>query len=376
MRIGILTFPNSTSHGASLQMYALYRTTADMGYDVEIMNYHNAYMKSNLHCARMQKQSKPVRAIKLKLNQLIHCRQYMGFRRFESRMTKFPEKPVSDKTRLPEIGSRYGAVICGSDQVWNPDITDADLSYFLDFCGPETARISYAPSFGVETLPESLGHAAGEELKRFFRISVREESGRQLIRQIACRDAQLVVDPTLLMDAREWMEHETAHPAAKGEYILYYTVRSSDSLWRYCKNLAKKHNLKILRIGSNVISKHLKRSDGVEYVCDVSPDEWLYLVHHACCVVTNSFHGTAFSINYRKNFFVELSSLTNSRLSHIVSVLGLEDRIVKNEEASLPLETDYSQTERVLPTLRGESLEYLRRALKEAFEKNEEIRHS
>lgn len=376
MKIGILTFPNSTSHGATLQMFALYNTAAAMGYDPEIINYHNNYMKSYQHYTNSQKQSSLKRTAKLAMHHLIHCRMYSGFRKFEKNMMLYPRKTVSDKDLLPEIGRRYDAVICGSDQVWNPDITDSDMSYYFDFCGPETDRISYAPSFGVDALPESLGNAVGEELNKFFRISVREETGRQLVSQTCGRDAQLVVDPTMLMDAEDWTAHEQPHPAAKGDYILYYTVRSSESLWQYCKKLAKEKNLKILRIGSNFISRQLKNDDSVEYVCDVSPGEWLYLVHHARCVVTNSFHGTAFSINYRKNFFVEFSSLTNSRLSHIVNVLGLEDRIVSNAESHAPMETDYTKTDLVLPALREESLDFLRNALEASRKKHEKTNNS
>ena len=376
MKIGILTFPNSTSHGATLQMFALYNTTAAMGYDVEIINYHNAYMKSYQHYEKMQKKSRLERAAKLAMHHLIHSRMYAGFRKFEKNMVLYPRKAVSDKALLPAIGKRYGAAICGSDQVWNPDITDSDMSYYFDFCGPETDRISYAPSFGVDSLSKPLAGAVGEELNKFFRISVREESGRQLVSQTAGREAQLVVDPTMLMDAEAWTAYEQPHPAAKGDYILYYTVRSSESLWQYCKKLAKEQNLKILRIGSNFISRQLKNNETVEYVCDVSPGEWLYLVHHARCVVTNSFHGTAFSINYRKNFFVEFSSLTNTRLAHIVSVLGLEEQVVRNAENTAPVETDYTTTNAVLPALREESLNFLKNALDASCEKHEKTHNT
>lgn len=371
MKVGILTFPNSTSYGASLQMYALYHTVEEMGYEAEAINYFNAHMKGNLHLEKMQKLSPWKRMIRVRLTQLLHCRQHLGFWMFEKSMTKYPSRSFSAREQLPEIGERYGAVICGSDQVWNPDITNADLSYFLDFCGQKTARISYAPSFGVESLSESLSYAVTKELNRFSWLSVREESGRKLIRQIANRDAQLVVDPTLLMNAQQWTQYEISHPAVKGDYILYYTVRSSASLWQYCTNLAQRHNLKILRIGSNVISRNKKRNDMVEYVCDVSPGEWLYLVHHARCVVTNSFHGTAFSINYRKDFYVEFSSLTNSRLTHIINTLGLENQVVSSVEPSLSIKTDYTKTAQVLPLIREESRNYLEQALADAFERYE-----
>lgn len=376
MKIGILTFPNSTSYGAALQMYALYRTVEELGFDAEIINYVNSHMKACLHMTRMQKCGSLERKIRVALTQLLHCRQHLGFHKFEAQMVKYPPGSFSDKARLPQIGNRYAAMICGSDQVWNPDITNADLSYFLDFCSEDTARISYAPSFGVEKLPDHLCAPVKRELEQFRRISVREEAGRQIIRSAAQRQAALVIDPTLLLEAHRWREQEIPHSAARGDYILYYTVRSSDSLWRYCQELAKKHGLKILRIGSNVIRNSLRRSDAVEYVCDVSPGEWLYLMHHARCVVTNSFHGTAFSIIYRKDFFVEFSSLTNSRLAQIINTLGLNDQVVTSGAVPDSLGADYRNTEAVLPQIREESLNFLKLALKEVSEKHEKTQRS
>ena len=347
-------------------MCALYRTVKELGHEPELVNYQNRWMKEGRHTSAMQNRSRCSRWLKRKASALLHLRMHLGFRRFENEMKKYPKRPASDKGMLFEIGKRYDAVVCGSDQVWNPDITGRDLSYFLDFCGLETDRISYAPSFGVESLPQTFGEAAKKELLRFSHISVREEAGQNIIRELTGREAQLVIDPTLLLDSQEWTTYEKAHPSAKGEYILFYTVRTAnDTLWRYCRNLAKKCNLKILRIGGNIITKKTKNENGVEYICDASPEEWLYLVHNAKYVVTNSFHGTAFAINYRKDFFVEFSSLTNSRLSQIVNMLGLEAQIVKGEEAVLPLKTDYSHTEKVLPQLRMESLRFLQQAFVE-----------
>lgn len=364
MKVGILTFPNSPSHGATLQMFALYQSVKKLGHEAEILNYQSQWMKDGLHTTAGQKRAACSRWLKKTGADLLHLRGRLGFRRFEKNLTKYPRRAFTNKKYLPEVGARYDAVICGSDQVWNPDITGCDLSYFLDFCGENTARVAYAPSFGVESLSRDFGQAAAKELAQFSHLSVREAAGQAIIRETTGAEAQLVADPTLLMDDKEWENYEKPHPQAKGEYILYYTIRTANgNLWNYCRNLAEKCNLKILRIGGNAINRKSRSTDGVEYVCDVSPEEWLYLMHHAKYVVTNSFHGTAFAINYRKNFFVEFSSLTNSRLSHIVNTLGLEAQVVTGPEATLPLKTDYSRAEERLSALRAESVQFLQRAL-------------
>lgn len=365
MKAGIMTFPNSTSYGAVLQMFALYRTVKKLGYEAEIINYHNSYMKSGKHMLS------PGRILRSKLTGLLHTRMHTSFQKFEKQMVKIPEKHFSDKKRLRKIAERYSAVICGSDQVWNPNITNGDLSFFLDFCGLNTSRIAYAPSFGVETLSEEFGKAVAQELKCFSSLSVREEGGNNIIQQLLGQPTQVVVDPTLLLDGCEWERYEVPCPEAQGDYILYYTIRSSDTLWEFCKFLAQKHNLKILRIGGNRISKKYRKNGNVQYVSDAGPGEWLYLLHHARYVVTNSFHGTAFSINYRKNFFVEFSSATNSRLEHITKVLGLEECVVRAGDNILTEKTDYSQTEQVLPAMIQSSRQYLKTALEDAYAKHE-----
>lgn len=371
MKVGIMTFPNSESHGAELQMFALYQVCRELGYDTEIINYHNQWMKHEKHLTYSQKGSKAAWGKKV-IRDLLHQRMKAEFKVFENQMQKYPSLPTSDKKKLRELGERYGAVICGSDQVWNPDITNYDLSYFLDFCGSDTSRISYAPSFGVETISEEYGAQIRGELEKFDSISVRENTGRRIIMQLTGANAQLVLDPTFLINADQWFLYEKAQPQAKEAYILYYTIRGSKTLWNHCQELSKKTNMKILRIGSNAISKHLKKTDDVEYVCDVGPAEWLYLIHNASYVVTNSFHGTAFSINYRKNFYVEFSSLTNSRLAHIVSLLGLEDRVLKEDSPIIPSATDYSQTEMVLPKLKEESAAFLKHSLQRAVTKQKD----
>jgi len=113
------------------------------------------------------------------------------------------------------------------------------------------------------------------------------------------------------------------------------------------------------------LSNLKKQNNTVKYIVDIGPEQWLYFFHHAECVVTNSFHGTAFSINYRKNFYVEFSSLTNSRLEQIVRTFGLEERIVDQQSKPQMSMIDYSLTESILPLLREKSMSFLRQALEQ-----------
>lgn len=371
MKIGILTFPNSRSYGASLQMFALYSACQCLGYDAEIINYYNLWMKQEKHMSIGRGKNALVSLGKRKTYNLIHIGMKLQFAQFEKRMQKYPKKPIVDPKQLQTIANRYSAVICGSDQVWNPYITNKDLSFFLDFCGEKTKRISYAPSFGVEDLKAPYAEAVTEELGKFDFLSIREETGKSLIKKLSGLDSTIVVDPTFLLDGKQWQTYEKFHPQANGEYILYFTVHNSKKLWKHCMDLAKKTNMKILRVGSNIISKQFKKEKGMEYVCDIGPAQWLYLVRNASFVITNSFHGTAFSIIFRKNFYVEFSSLTNSRLSNIVKLMGLEARVLQGDNEITPSVTDYSTTEVVLPKFISESVAFLEAALKNTTLKQE-----
>ncbi len=363
MKVGVLTFPNSTSYGATLQMYALYRTVNKLGHSASVINYHNAYMKAGKHMLGARGASISAK-LKRKASDLLHCTLYRNFRSFEKRnMTFLPRKPFSDKANLISVGRELDAVVCGSDQVWNPDITDSDLSFFLDFCGEGTRRISYAPSFGVESITPELAGAVSAELGKFHAVSVREEQGRKLIKEMTGEDVSVVVDPTMLLCAREWRELEREYPVGDGEYILYYTIRSSHSLMKYCRELSERTGLRVIAVGGNIIKSLKSRGGMIEYASDISPEQWLYLVDHARYVVTNSFHGTAFSINFRKDFYVEFSSATNSRLAHITTVLGLESRVVREGMQAQPADCDYTVAEERLPILCDESLKYLKEAL-------------
>ena len=128
MKIGIMTFPNTTSYGAVLQMYGLYRAIERTGGEAEIVNYQNSFMKEKRHTSAGQKRAGLAGKLRLCAANLLHTRQTLGFQKFEKKMRRYPEKPLNDAAGLPDLAKRYDGVICGSDQVWNPGITDMALS--------------------------------------------------------------------------------------------------------------------------------------------------------------------------------------------------------------------------------------------------------
>ena len=362
MKVGILTFPNSVSYGACLQMIALQNTVRRLGHEVEIINYYNPYMKAEKHTDKGR--SGPERTLRRRFRRLTHRRLYSRFARFEQQHAAYyPARAFTDKERLPEIGGRYDAVICGSDQVWNPYITDTDVSYFLDFCGETTKRVAYAPSFGVERFPDGFEALIAPELRRFHALSARELPGKELVERLTGRETAVVVDPTWLVDAADWAAMEQPHPAATGDYVLYFVVNRSKELLARCRAFAKSRGLKVVVVGGNPVTAAKNKDPMLAYALDVGPAQWLYLVHHAKHIFTNSFHGTAFSVLFERDVYVQVPSHNGSRLRQVLESLGMEHREVREGEALTETAVDYARTRDVFTQLKERSLTYLENAL-------------
>ena len=138
-------------------------------------------------------------------------------------------------------------------------------------------------------------------------------------------------------------------------------MRRSEQLLKFCLEKAAQQGLRVVFVGGNAF-KQLK-DKRMEYAYDLSPGQWLYLFSHAKYVVTNSFHGTAFSIHYKKNFFLEMSSLTNSRLEQIVETAGLQDRVLGPNCATMDTDVDYDRVYRRLEREKELSAAYLKEAI-------------
>lgn len=364
MKIGIMTFPNMTSYGCTLQMYALYRAVEQAGAEAEIINYRNEYMKARRHTSAGRGKSTIKSALRVIATKTLHLRQITAFRRFEQRLSQYPVKVTSEKGLLMEAAKRYDGVICGSDQVWNPLITDADLSYFLNFCGPDTKRIAYAPSFGISEFSDEFTEMIRPELEKFRHLSVREDVGVRYVESLVNRKVDTVLDPTFLIPKQDWIALEKSHPLAKGKYVLCFPVRKSAALIRFGRELAEKKNATLIVVEGNLLTQLRNKNKRIQYALDISPEEWLYLLHHADCVVTNSFHGAAFSIHYQKDFYLECSSAkANSRLEQLAVFCGLESRVIRDGFDGIDTHIDYDNVEARIAPARQASLDYLKQSI-------------
>ena len=266
---------------------------------------------------------------------------------------------------------QYSAVLVGSDQLWLPSNIEADY-YTLTWVPDEVNKIAYATSFGVSFLPAYLSEKTAAFLKRIEHIAVREERGRELVKQYAGRQVPLVCDPTLLFTAEDWMCIQKKEPIISGNYILCYFLGNNTEDRAFAKRLREKTGYKIVALLhlDEYIKTDCNYADETPY--DVGPGELLNLIRNATYICTDSFHGSVFSILYQKQSFTSMRIrkegvlCTNSRIDSLFNTLGVTGRKIdgsEDVEECMTRTLDYPVIHQKIAAFREESLQYLKNAL-------------
>ena len=270
--------------------------------------------------------------------------------------------------------SDYDMFLVGSDQVWNaPRVGCLDV-YMCDFLHRKRSGLSYAASFAIDTIPENLKDDYTKYIQNMKTLLVREARGVELCRQLGRDDARHVVDPTLLLEGKDYDELTTRPTAlvGEGDYVLVYSLTSSMKIYREASKLAKRNNCKMVmlkRVPCPPLATSFK--DAIDLL-EVGPAEFISLIKYAKCVVTGSYHALMFSILMHTNFYIYMddASAENSRLLSSLAMFGLENQL-HYETSSLPKDLpqiDYSIVDTILAVKREESLVLLRRSIVEKLE--------
>lgn len=378
MKVGILTILNVNNYGAELQCCALYRKLQQLGYDAEVINYLFGIHPE--HVFDGEKRSVPIplkQLIKVKLLPVVQnmfCLFHQKNKRLRNkRFDEFHAKYNHlTSTVYPSVKSLYEAkfnydVLCiGSDQVWNYMKGYSLEPFFACFDKNNTKKITYASSIGLSSLSVEAEQVFKKELANFAYISVREQQASEILEKLLNRKIDVVLDPTLILNKQEWIEVAKYDMCPKEKYLLVYivTIKPCDYVLTLARHIAKQRNLKIVRICRDAYPEH--SGSDVEEILTAGPSDFVGLFSKAEFVVTNSFHGTVFSINFSKPFYSVIKShhSTNSRLTSILKKLGLEDRIVP-VGSQLPMisDIDFSGPSAKLEAERKLSIEYINKAL-------------
>lgn len=293
----------------------------------------------------------------------------------ESRIRK-SQVYVSLEDLANKCSDNYETVLIGSDQLWLPANIAADY-YTLNFVPDKVNSVAYATSFGVSELPRDIVEMAGKFLSRIKHISVREQAGQKIIKELTGRTVPVVCDPTLLFTGEEWMEIQQKDRIIEEPYIFCYFIGSTRIHRDFVRRLKKETGLKIVALTH--VDHYMKSDEGyADYTpYDIGPSEFLNLIRNASYVCTDSFHSTVFSILYKKEFFEfkryteNTKQSTNSRLDTLFDLVDIHDRMLDGDEdiqKCLNLKIDYEKVHRNLALVREESYRYLRAALEDNFE--------
>jgi hypothetical protein len=374
VKIGIITIFKANNYGAELQAFALQNKLELMGHESELIDYPFYKHPTHVTC----RQSKPLFDIGLK-NRLkeqvypflksaqnfsirndIQTREIkMGaFHQAHSRLSKVCYNSMET---LYAADLPYDLFMVGSDQVWNPRMNSSLDPYFLTFVPADKPRVSYASSFGVSTLPEHTKPVYRERLKNFKALSVREEQGMRVIQDLLGKSPEHVLDPTLLLNENDWVQ-VASQVDLVDPYILIYELMPCSSLADVAQRLVQQmRRLCIVRIRGGVGSK---TRPGIIEINDAGPSEFVSLFQGASAVVTNSFHGTAFAINFRKPVYPVIPARMHnaSRIESLLGLLGLSDRLI-NEQSNMDVaqlkKIDYDNVMGRLECERKKSVNYL-----------------
>lgn len=301
-RIGIITFHESPNYGALLQAYALKTYIEGLGYEVCFINYKNKKRQyAQVHGLRK------VRSIIWNLT----FYKLLSSKKRAARTNEFREEylPITSScyTSEEEIKKNppdLDVYITGSDQVWNPRNTNGDQTYFLDFVPQGKKKISFAPSFGAASISDSFMEKCKDNVSDIDFLSVRERKGAELVRKMLGRNAEVVCDPVFLLSPVQW--HDISKRVISGKYILCYYMPGDSivesGIAAIANSLSKQTGYPIINIGKKEYERVKFWNKNQRY--DLGPAEFVAAIENAEYVITNSFHGSAFSLIFEKPLFV------------------------------------------------------------------------
>lgn len=323
LRIKIITCHDVYNAGASLQAFALSLYLRQLGHDVEIINYKPVYLRHYvLWGVRNLKYDKPIlREVYnlLKLPGRIKDRtekRKKNFDQFTSTYLPVTKQTYANNEKLkinPPLADLY---IAGSDQIWNTLFQNGkDPAFYLDFAPKNAICASYAASFATEDIALEWKDQVCEWIRQLDFVSVREKSGINIIQELGVRDVYQVLDPVFLISSQMWNEIVRKMENLE-EYLLIYDFDNNEQLNKQAKMLAEKNKLKIFSVFPNAICDKCFSEEG--------PLIFVKLIKNATIVLSNSFHATAFSIIFEKQFIVfDRKEEINTRMRDLLESLDI-----------------------------------------------------
>lgn len=326
MKIGLVTIAHGQNYGNRLQNYAIQNILEKRGHTVETIRHpyygFSIFVKIRIYIKKL---------IRIKYTK--EARRIEKFNRFNSKYIKFSKFYVDSGNVNKEISNYYDAFLCGSDQIWNPNYFIEKDSYFLTFVEGKK-KIALSASFGLEKIEDSDEQVRiAENLRQLTSISVREKSAQKIVKDLSGRDAVHVIDPTLYLSQKEWMNIEKKPKGIEpNKYVLCYL------LGKYPKEKIDRIRKKFEKINKSVILleneyTNLGLCSDKEFSMD--PAEFIWLIRNSYMVLTDSFHAMIFSIIFKKNFAVikrdTIEEDISTRIINLIEMFNIENAYYQDE---------------------------------------------
>lgn len=353
----MLTFQDTRNFGACLQAIALQRKVSELGYDIEIINYHNDRIYKN-----------EVECVKFPFNSIKNILRWILFIRKENNKLHVLQNEMKQYSKLSNIQYRkdsiknsngnYDTFLVGSDQVWALNLTDHDYTYYLDFVEKSKIKLSFASSISDEK-SFSEDKIAQSLLKEFSQISVREEDAKNIIKTTIDRDVAWVCDPTMLFDSNEW-DKLVSPVEYKGKYVFVYFTDPKNKIFEDALRYARENDCEVLFCNSGRKKKDIKN------VHPKSLSEWIGLIKHAQAIFTASYHGMLFSLYYNRPL-IFYNRNQKSRMYSLSKLMKIEDNNGELFSEKIIPEINYKEVNSVMTEFREYSIDVLKRTLEDAI---------
>ncbi len=367
-KASIITIVDNQNFGTYLQAFALCVVIEKLGFEAELIDYTRPsqtflYLLKHrvLNTAIFLKW--PKRLYELLIQIRIRHKDKKFVKCF---LSKISYSSYSQLKSNPPIADFY---ITGSDQVWNSWYNcGIDRSFYLDFGDCNIPRFSYASSIGMSSIPENERAEMSSLLSRYRSISLREQSSISMLQEIGVpiTKMELVLDPTLLIDRSQWCKYSFKKRLVEEPYVLLYSVekqQQNDVISQIALKISKKRNLKVVAVYTQGCESKFKCADYDFF--NVQPQHFLNLMYYAEFCVVSSFHGTAFSVNFNKDFITVAPEKFNGRVMNLLNLCGLQSRLVTSFNSSIidAPTIDYTKINSILEQHRLSSINFLLKSI-------------
>ena len=365
VKVGIITFHNVNNYGSVLQTYATQETFRRLGCETEVIDYSRDDQRSYWYklkdaCQRSSFSGNFFsRAAYYAIKAPSYLRQKQVFEEFLKQYVAVGAKQYSSYEQLQADPPKVDVVCTGSDQMWNSEYNKGiEKAYFLAFEDDSVAKIAYSTSVGIAHFPRQEAGQIAAYLRHYKAISVREASAVDALKEIGIEGAVQVLDPTMVLTAEEWRKLASSKYANHKPYVLIYQLNPNAEFDRFAEEMAKDNGCDLLRI--NLLYDQMSKCGTAVNIPTVS--EYISLLANARCVVTDSFHGTAFCINLNTPFYVFYPPKYSSRLESILGLTGLEDRVVQGGNFA-PEQIRFELANEIIEGERKKNIAFLKKAL-------------